>query len=163
MYDKATQPEINTDQARGVTLTAVEVELVTEPASVSINIKPVDKRCKFWAKVVRNGGDLLFPSRTLGANDIPHPYHLGGLEELMEGDIIFKGEANHHIKARVFVYNMGFVRGGKLIWVQPSAARKAAMKAAGLDPKLLSGAGDVAGMVRMAWALRQGIDIGPIA
>lgn len=129
--------------------------------SASITIKPQDSRCRYWAKIIRSGTPLPLPSDVDGANDVPGQYLRKGEDELMEGDFLLEGEEMHHRKARGWTYHLTFVgQDGEAVRVSPSAERKAAMKAGGLDPELLKGSGDVAAMIRMAHALRAGVSIG---
>lgn len=130
--------------------------------SESVVIKPVDSRCRFWAKIVRAGSILPIPSDVQGANDIPGAYLPAGDEELFFGDFLITGEAMHHRHNRGWMYKMAYVTEAGLSWVQYSSERKAAAKAAGLPKELLPGSGDIAGLVRLAHAVRLGLDIGPV-
>lgn len=129
--------------------------------SASVKIKPQDSRCRYWAKIIRSGTALPIPSAVNGANDVPVPYLRIGDEELFEGDFLIEGEAEHHRKARGWVYNMAFIdpRTGKLRYVQAISERKAAAKANGLPAELLAGSGEIAGLIRLAHAVRLGISI----
>lgn len=132
----------------------------TPTASVSITIKPQDKRCRYWAKIIRAGEYLPSPSNVGGASDVPGAYLRNGEEELFPGDFLLEGEEQHHRKARGWVYNMGYVNAqGEIEYVQATAARKAAAKANGLPSGLLAGSGEVAGLIRLAHAIRMGISI----
>lgn len=124
--------------------------------SVSIKVKPVDHRCKFWAKIIRAGVELPLPQNVASANDIPGRYLKLGDEEMEEGDIIMEGESNHHTKNRGMSYNIGAVIDGKLRYFPHDSGAKAAMKAHGMPVELLKGAGDVAAMVRTAHGIRSG-------
>jgi len=57
--------------------------------SHSIEIKPLDNRCRYWAKIVRASNELPAPSLITGANDIGGPYLQLGEEELLPGDALF--------------------------------------------------------------------------
>lgn len=61
----------------------------------SIQIEPLDSRCRYWAKIVRAGNKLPIPSLITGANDIGGSYLQLGKEELLPSDALFEGEANH--------------------------------------------------------------------
>ena len=131
--------------------------------SESIKIGPTDKRCKHWAKIVRSGGVLPMPVDATGANSLAAPYAKDGDEELLEGDFLFEGEANHHTRQQGWSYWLGYIGDdGVFRRVSYSSARKAVMKANGLPVQYLLGTGDVAGLVRMAHALRQRIGIDPV-
>lgn len=130
--------------------------------SISIKIRPIDSRCRHWAKIIRNGTALPMPCDVEGASNVPGPFAKNGDEELFDGDFLIEGEEMHHRKARGWVYRLTFMHQGKRAVVQYFAERKAAMKASGLPKELLTGSGDLAGLVRIMHALRLGIDIGEI-
>lgn len=132
--------------------------------SHSIEIKPVDSRCKYWAKIVRADNYLPAPCHVQGANDISGPFLRFGEEELMPGDALFEGEANHHRRNdRGWSYRLTVVtERGVLIRYKPGfSTQKAQMKSQGLLPALLTGSGDVAAMVRIVHGLRAGLDVSP--
>lgn len=129
-------------------------------ASFSIKIAPTDRRCRYWAKIFPSAKALPLPKDVQGANDLPAPYCKRGDEELFAGDVLIEGEANHHRRTdRGWTYWVVFVTPeGKLVrYVSGFSEQKAAAKAQGLAPELLSGSGDVAGAVRVAHALRAGM------
>jgi hypothetical protein len=131
--------------------------------SESVEVRPCDSRCRYWAKIVRANKTLPLPVDVDGANDIPGAYLARGDEELMIGDVLFEGEANHHRRTdRGWTYivqildangDLQFVRSGQF------GKQKAALKAQGLHPELLAGSGDVAAMVRIAHAVRKGFSL----
>jgi hypothetical protein len=129
--------------------------------SASITVKPQDYRCRYWAKIIRNGKDLPLPSRVSSANDVPGSYLRNGDEELFEGDFFICGEEISHRKARGWTYAMKFIdpATGTLRTVQALSERKAVAKANGLPTELLAGSGDIAGLIRLAHAVRLGISI----
>jgi hypothetical protein len=132
--------------------------------SHSIQIKPLDSRCRYWAKIVRAGKGLRVPSLIMGANDIGGSYLQVGEEELLPGDSLFEGEANHHSRNdRGWSYWLAFVsESGELVrYVSGFSAQKAEMKAQGLSPELLTGSGDIAAMVRIVHGLRAGLSVTP--
>jgi len=134
--------------------------------SHSVPIKPRDARCRYWAKVVRAEVTLPLPDTVCGANDIPGPYLLRGEEELLPGDALFEGEANHHRRTdRGWTYWLTTVTAsGELLRFRSGfGTQRAQMKAQGMSPELLKGAGDVAGMVRIVHALRSGLKVTPDA
>lgn len=129
-------------------------------ATVSVDIRPLDSRCRYWAKIVRANVDLPIPSDVDRAVDINTPFLSRGEEELFPGDVLFEGEANHHKRNdRGWTYWVSFVdTDGTLLCFQSGfGALKATAKAQGLPPHLLAGSGDVAGATRVAHALRLGI------
>jgi hypothetical protein len=143
-------------------MTVIDALIATSTAaaqsSVSVKIAPADRRCRYWAKVVRAATPLPAPDSVDGANGIPSPYARLGDEELFAGDFLFEGEAEHHRKARGWDYIVSYMGpDGKLIRCRPGSAEKAAMKANGLPANLLPGSGDIAAMVRLAHAVRLGI------
>ena len=64
--------------------------------SHSVTIAPFDDRCRYWAKICRAEQALPHPTNALRADDLPGRYLLRGQDELMPGDVLFEGEANHH-------------------------------------------------------------------
>jgi hypothetical protein len=130
--------------------------------SHSINVGPCDARCRYWAKLVRNGEVLPVPASVQGANDLPASYLQRGDEELLAGDLLFEGEANHHRRTdRGWTYWVTTVTGeGALLRFKGGFA---AQKAQGMVPDLLKGAGDVAAMVRIGHGLRAGLSVTPDA
>ena len=130
--------------------------------SYSVTIKPIDSRCRHWAKIVRAGQALPPPVDVQGANDIPVPYANPGDEELMPGDVLFEGEANHHRRTdRGWTYWIRAVTndGNFLSLRSGFSAQKTEMKVQGMAPNLLTGSGDIAAMVRIAHGLRAGLKI----
>lgn len=132
--------------------------------SHSIRIKPIDGRCRYWAKIVRAGKELLEPSLVTGAQDIGGPYLQLGEEELLPGDALFEGEANHHRRNdRGWSYWLSFVteNGEFARYESGFSSQKGEMKAQGLAPELLKGSGDIAAMVRIVHGLRAGLRVTP--
>lgn len=128
--------------------------------SASINIRPRDSRCKYWAKKIEADMDLPLPKEVDGGNDIPGKYLREGEEELEPGDILFEGEANHHRRIdRGWTYWVHYVdsQGGLHRYMSGFSEQKTAAKTKGLSSTLLAGSGDVAGAVRVAHALRLGM------
>ena len=65
--------------------------------SVSIEIKPTDKRRHYWAKRIHSDTALSLPSNVSHAEDIPGPYlQIGGHHELAMGDFLIEGEQLFH-------------------------------------------------------------------
>ena len=61
--------------------------------SISIEIRPADRRCGYWAKRIDAGTALSLPDSISGARDIPGPFlRVGGEDELAVGDFIIEGE-----------------------------------------------------------------------
>jgi len=130
--------------------------------SHSVEIAPCDGRCRYWAKIIRAGIPLPLPSLVNGANDIPTRYLLRGNEELLPGDALFEGEANHHRKTRGWTYWLTFVtEAGDLVRVcnEDFGGIKVLLKQQGLAAEYLRGSGDVAAMARIAHGLRMGMSI----
>ena len=133
-------------------------ESAPQALSASITIGPRDRRCRYWAKVVRAGTSLPAPSAVEGAASIPGPYAPHGEEELFAGDTLIEGEEIHHRKARGWTYQVAIVSpDGTPVYIQPDAALKATLKAGGLPARLLPGSGDVAACVRVVHAHRLGL------
>lgn len=126
--------------------------------SYSVNMSPVDARCRYWAKIIRCDEALPIPSSVNGANDIPGPY-LTGDEELLTGDVLFEGEALHHRNRRGWLYVVSIVlENGELLYLSSGfSAQKAQLKRQGMAPELLKGSGDIAAMVRIAHGVRNGL------
>lgn len=134
--------------------------------SFSVHVKPRDARCRYWAKLVRAGATLPQPEVVHGANDIPSPYLRRGEEELLPGDALFQGEANHHRRTdRGWTYCLTVVTaGGELLQFWSGfGAQKAQLKAQGMPPELLKGSGDIAAMVRIVHGIHLGLTVTPDA
>lgn len=130
--------------------------------SVSVDVSPLEARCKHWAKLIRAGQNLPMPSSVKGAGDIPGPYILDGDEELLPGDFLFEGESVHHRRVdRGWWYCLRFVNAeGKLVTlISGFGEQKAQLKAQGMSPDLLKGSGDIAAMVRIAHGVRLGMTV----
>lgn len=127
--------------------------------SLSFTIRAYDERCNYWCKIIRAGDPLPLPSEIFGAANIPCLYCQLGEDELFVGDIAFEGEQNHHRLKWGWCYWVHFVnRDCQLITYRSSfSEQKAAAKQLGLTSELLTGSGDLAGAVRVAHALRQGM------
>lgn len=131
------------------------------PASVSVEVRPRDSRCRYWAKIIRAGAPLPAPSAVSGASDVPGPYLRQGEDELLPGDVLIEGEERHHRKARGWDYWVTWCdeHGALRRITNPGAEHKARMKAAGMAPALLIGSGEVAACIRVAHAIRLGINL----
>lgn len=127
--------------------------------SASVTIKPIDSRCRYWAKIIRANTSLPLPSDVDGANDITGHYLRNGEDEMFEGDILIEGEANHHRSNRGWSYWVGFCGAdGKVVRIKnPGADLKAKMKAAGCPVELLAGSGQIAAAIRIAHGVRLGM------
>ena len=81
--------------------------------------------------------------------------------KLLPGDVLFEGEANHHRHKRGWTYRVSFIdaEGRLLRYRSGFGLQKAAAKSQGLSRELLAGSGDVAGAIRVAHALRSGMDL----
>lgn len=130
--------------------------------SHSVNISPLDSRCRYWAKVLRAGTPLPFPAEVDGASDVPGPYARCGTDELLPGDALLEGEANHHKRTdRGWTYWLQVVRpDGHLVSLTSGfGAQRAQLKKAGMPPEMLQGSGDVAAMVRIIHGVRAGMSV----
>ena len=130
--------------------------------SHSVKFGPVDSRCRYWAKVSRAGHSLPLPEDVQGADDITGPYLRRGEEELMTGDMLFEGEANHPRRTDSgWTYRVTVVLSSeKLVRLQSGfSAQKRGLKDQGMAPELLKGSGDVAAMVRIAHGVRLGLSV----
>lgn len=129
--------------------------------SVSANICPVDDRCRWWSKVIRDGADIPLPSSIEGASDIAGNFLKKGEEELSPGDIVIHGEEVHHRHNRGWTYQIGYMSNeGELEWVQPTKEHKQALKESGMETDFLKGSGELAACARLAHGLRNGLDAG---
>lgn len=131
--------------------------------SYSVAIRPFDSRCRYWAKIVRAGEPIPLPCDAQCAGDIDGPYLRRGEEELLPGDVLFEGEANHHRRQRGWSYWLKVVTtDGDLLEFGPNLSPyKAELKSQGLPPELLRGAGDIAAMVRIVHGIRAGLTLSP--
>jgi len=129
--------------------------------SYSYEIRPIDPRCRYWAKIIRAGRTLPMPDDVHGAGNIPGPYLQYGEEELLPGDVLFEGEANHHRKDRGWTYKvLAVTSDGELISLRSGfGEQKKLMKQQGMAAELLKGSGDVAAMVRIAHGVRLGMHV----
>lgn len=125
--------------------------------SASVEIKPQDPFCRYWAKIVRAGEQLLLPREVAGGNDLPGPYLQQGDEELFPGDFLFEGEAVDRKWPRGWTYCLTVAGASGAVVLAYSSAVKAKLKQLGLDPRFLPGSGDLAGLVRVAHGLRAGL------
>ena len=132
--------------------------------SISIEIRPADRRCCYWAKRIDAGTALSLPDSISGARDIPGPFlRVGGEDELAVGDFIIEGEEVHHRHRRGWSYRIGYMGiDGALYRVIPTKEHKQAMKAAGMALDLLKGSGDLAACVRLITGLRMGLHAGVV-
>lgn len=127
-------------------------------ASASVKLGPKDEQCKYWAKIVRAGAPLPLPCQVSRADDLPAPYQRVGDEELFPGDILFEGEANHPRYSNGWAYSASIAGvNGEQITLEYNSEIKARLKNQGLDKRFLTGAGDLAGLVRIAHGLRAGL------
>lgn len=127
--------------------------------SASVEVKPVDERCRYWAKVFRAGTSLPLPEIVRGGSDLPGQFLLCGEEELFPGDVLIEGEETHHTKNRGWAYYVVFMdSAGELVSVRPRPDHKAKAKANGLPPQYLTGSGELAAAVRLAHAVQMGIN-----
>ena len=128
--------------------------------SHTIEIRPTDSRCRYWAKVVRSDSSLPQPVTCSSAHDVPGSFLRNGEEELLPGDVLFEGEANHHRRTdRGWTYNLHVVSPNGLLLHAASGGfgeLRKKLKAGGMSPELLAGSGDVAAMVRIAHGVRDG-------
>lgn len=125
--------------------------------SVSVTLGPRDKRCQYWAKIIRAAQPL--PPHDTDSAGIPGPWLRRGEEELFPGDVLLEAEARHHRKARGWDHTIAWVDSdGAFHRVAPSPEHKAALKSQGLAPHLLTGSGPVTACLRIAHGLRAGLD-----
>lgn len=123
--------------------------------SVSIQIKPADSRCRFWAKLLRAGVALPLPSAVECAANVPGGFARIGDEEIFAGDFLIEGEQAHHRKMRGWDYCVTWVdSSGAARRLFPDSATKAAIKSAGIPAEYLAGAGQLAACIRVAHAIR---------
>ncbi len=130
--------------------------------SHSVEIRPHDSRCRYWAKISRAGDPLPLPCDVEGANDIPGSYLHRGDEELQAGDVLFEGESNHHRRTdRGWSYcvTCAMPSGDLVCLFSGFSEEKRLLKAQGMSPELLKGSGDIAAMVRIAHAVRLGMNL----
>jgi hypothetical protein len=130
--------------------------------SHSVTIAPFDDRCRYWAKICRAEQALPHPTNALRADDLPGRYLLRGQDELMPGDVLFEGEANHHRRTdRGWSYWLKMVLpNGELLELNSGfGAQKQQLKRQGMQPDLLMGSGDIAAMVRIAHGVRMGMTV----
>lgn len=120
----------------------------------------VDKRCRHWNKIVRKNDDIPMPDKVTSSKNIPTEYLQDGCEELFEGDFWLECEEKHHRNPRGWCYKIHWMDSeGKLKSVKSGGEVKARLKEAGLHFEFLPGSGEVAAMVRIIHAYRQGIEL----
>ena len=129
--------------------------------SASIKIRPQDDRCKYWCKIIRAGAAIPVPADVAGANNVPGAFARRGDDELFSGDVVIEGEEKHHRHARGWMYTIGAMGAdGTVTYIEPNAAVKSAIKAAGLIPAaMLAGSGELAACIRVTHALHAGMTI----
>lgn len=133
--------------------------------SHTVNINALDSRCRYWAKVLRAGTPLPLPAEVNGASDVPGPYAVRGIDELLPGDALLEGEANHHKRTdRGWTYwlRVACPDGRLLSLTSGFGAQRAQLKKAGMPPEMLQGSGDVAAMVRIIHGVRAGMTVSPV-
>ena len=102
------------------------------------------------------------PRDVSGADDLTGPYLKRGEEELLPGDVLFEGEANHHRRTdRGWTYWVGLVlpSGELLRFKSGFNSQKMELKRQGMSPELLMGSGDIASMVGIAHGARMGMTL----
>jgi hypothetical protein len=125
--------------------------------SISVDIKPTDSRCHYWAKVLRAGTALPLPEAVTSGHALPGAFYRRGNEELAPGDAVIHGQQAHHRKLLGYVYRMDYCDAqGRHLQIRPRAAAKTALKASGMPIEHLRGAGDLAALVRVLIGLRMG-------
>jgi hypothetical protein len=122
--------------------------------SHSIEIGPIDSRCRWWTKIIRAGKPLPLPENANGADDIPGLYSKKGDEELLPGDAVIWGESKHHRHTRGWIYGIQYYSDKGFVSIQPTAELKQALKKAGMSPELLKGSGDLAACIRLLHGFR---------
>ena len=128
--------------------------------SLSVQIAPADKRCQYWAKIIRSNIPLRLPEVYSGGNDLPGPYLKIGDEELLEGDFLIEGEANHPRLQRGWNYRISYFGGGKFFQYKTvDGTLKVSLKNQGMESELLKGAGGVAAAIRVLHGLRKGMEV----
>lgn len=126
--------------------------------SQNISIRPVDKRCRFLAFVLRNGQPLPAPEAVDSYHTMPGVRSPLGDDEIFAGDVVFMAEAMHHTKQRGWIFWVYFLNAnGDLCRVaNPKKDVKDIAKAANM-PDILAGAGSHAALVRVAHLVRAGL------
>lgn len=125
-------------------------------AATSVSLGPSEHGRRCWAKIVRSGVDLPLPSDVHDARCVPGCFLRQGEDELFGGDVLFQGEQNND---GLWEYRATMqVSDGAAILFSCSADAKARLKDQGLDPALWPGSGELAGLVRIAHALRLGLN-----
>lgn len=127
-------------------------------STVSYTAKPIDSRCKWWSVRIPAGYTL---RSTFALDDETSLRPLGFLKrgadlELEVGEAVIDSEAMHHVKHRGYMVSIGFVTRGGVEWAEPTAATKAAIKAAATPEqweRLKRGSGDVAACLRLLMAV----------
>lgn len=133
----------------------------TEITTVSHIIQREDGRCRGWAKKLNAGQILkLDLDKIQGANDLPGSYLKNGidLELTPYDDFIFWGEENDHRKARGWTYRLYYPALKKMGWVGADNRIKQMIKSEGLKD-LMTGSGEIAGLVRIAKYISLGLDL----
>lgn len=139
--------------------------------SVGYTPKKADSRCRAWCQILsRAAVSNLRVAVVSGADSLGGCYETFGREiEVLAGDFIFEGEANHHTKNRGWSYSLGIVVASDLpegdaeiVWVTVAEAIAAKehlrerAKHGAFPAEALKGAGEVAALVRYAQAVLAG-------
>jgi hypothetical protein len=132
-----------------------------EITTISHIIQRADGRCKGWAKKLNSRQILdLDLDKIQGANDLPGSYLKNGtdLELAPYEDFIFWGEENDHRKARGWTYRLYYPTTKKMGWVGADNRIKQMIKSEG-HKDLMTGSGEIAGLVRIAKYISSGLDL----
>jgi len=131
--------------------------------SASITVGPLDKRCKYIAKLIRDGFPIPTPAEIseVGARAIALKLASNGDEELFPGDVLIEVEQKNPrrdggYRCRMVIVDQDAPEGVR--YIEPSSIHKQVMKSAGLPVELLPGAGPLAGCIRILHAMRLGVE-----
>lgn len=125
-------------------------------AAASVSLGPSEHGRRCWAKIVRSGSALPLPSDVTGARCIPGRFLPNGEDDLFGGDVLFEGE--QHEDGRWEYRATMLTSDGAAVQFSSNADAKARLKQRGLSPALWAGSGELADLVRIAHALRLGLN-----
>lgn len=127
--------------------------------SVSLDVKKQNPQLREWVKHITPDMAFKAPADVRSAKDIPGRFWNEGVHRLELGEFLITSRlANIKSKEWGATHTLVYLGGdGQLHRIKPTAAHKQVLKASGMSPELLKGAGQLAACVRLALGLREGL------